>query len=216
MKNVTVTLVDDLDQSEASESISFDLDGHEYEIDLNQVHADELRTMVGKYISVARRVRASATGRRPRRRTQADREQARRIRTWAVERGLMSSARGRLPAHVVSEYEATMRVGSAPFRSPGASEPEPAHDGGAARRRPAPRRRPEAGPGPAQESRAPEGMSDLTERERRVLTAIAEYGKPGPGAATTARGLRSGGLVDRDSQGNWWITEAGKHLMASA
>jgi hypothetical protein len=216
MKNVTVTLVDDLDQSEASESISFDLDGHEYEIDLNQAHADELRKMVGRYIRVARRARVPAAQRRPRRRTQADREQARRIRTWAVERGLMASARGRLPAHVVSEYEAMMRVGSAPFRSPGASGPEPAHDGGAARRRPAPRRRPGAGAGRAQQTKAPEATSDLTERERRVLTAIEEYGKPGAGAATTARVLRNRGLVDRDTQGNWWITEAGKHLMASA
>jgi Lsr2 len=122
MRSVTVTLVDDLDQAKADETVSFGLDGREYEIDLSRAHAGELRKMVSRYTAVARRARTAV---RPPsgRRTQADRERSRRIRAWAVERGLMTSERGRIPEHVTQEYEATMRVESAPLRPSAAPEP---------------------------------------------------------------------------------------------
>ena len=62
-----------------------------------------------------------------------DREQSRRIRSWAMERGLLASPRGRIHRHVVDEYEAAMRVASVPFRSPGTAEPEPASSVGVTR-----------------------------------------------------------------------------------
>ena len=105
MRNVTVVLIDDLDQAKADETISFSLDGRDYEIDLSKAHAGELRKMANRYITAARRARA-AVRQRPGRRTQADRERARRIRAWAVENGLMTSERGRIPEHVTHEYEA--------------------------------------------------------------------------------------------------------------
>lgn len=106
MRSVTVTLVDDLDQAKAAdETVSFSLDGRDYEIDLSKAHASELRKMVSRYIAVARRARA-AVQQRPPRRTQADRERSRQIRAWAVEQGLMTSERGRIPEHVRHEYEA--------------------------------------------------------------------------------------------------------------
>ncbi|MDQ0078526.1 histone-like nucleoid-structuring protein Lsr2 [Arthrobacter oryzae] len=42
-KRTVVLLEDDIDGSEANETISFALDGNEYEIDLNEGHAKELR-----------------------------------------------------------------------------------------------------------------------------------------------------------------------------
>ncbi len=123
MKSVTVILVDDLDQTKpADETVSFSLDGREYEMDLSQAHADELRKMAGRYIAVARTAKAAVQRRAPRR-TQADRERSREIRAWAVERGLMTSERGRIPEHVRHEYEATHRVASVPFEpAPHASQ----------------------------------------------------------------------------------------------
>ena len=109
MRNVTVVLVDDLDQAKADETVSFGLDGREYEIDLSKAHAGELRRMAGRYIAVARRARA-AVHQRPARRTQADRERSREIRAWAVEKGLITSERGRIPEHVRHEYEAARRA----------------------------------------------------------------------------------------------------------
>src|SRR5262245_45905129 len=112
MRSVTVTLVDDLDAAKpADETVSFGLDGRDYEIDLSKAHAGELRKMASRYIAAARRAK-TAVRQRPARRTQADRERARQIRTWAVEKGLMTTERGRIPEHVTREYEASKRAES--------------------------------------------------------------------------------------------------------
>ncbi len=111
MRSVTVILVDDLDQTKAEETVSFGLDDRDYEIDLSKAHASELRRMAGRYIAVARRARTAVQHRAPRR-TQADRERSREIRAWAMERGLLTSPRGRIPEHVTQEYEASQRHGA--------------------------------------------------------------------------------------------------------
>jgi Lsr2 len=142
-QSVTVMLVDDIDQSQAAETVHFGLDGTAYEIDLSARHASDLRSMAGRYIGAARRAgQAPARVRQQRRsrpRTQMDREQSRRIRSWAMERGLLASPRGRIPQHVADEYQAAMRVSPAPVRSPGAAGPQPASRG--SRTKPASRRR---------------------------------------------------------------------------
>ena len=98
-----VILIDDLDGSEAAETISFGLDGKSYEIDLNAGHAAELRAALAPFISVAR-------GTRARRKTRAgaagDRD-ARAIRAWAQSQGLTIAARGRIPTSVLEQYRAT-------------------------------------------------------------------------------------------------------------
>lgn len=222
-QNVTVVLIDDIDQSEAAETVRFGVDGTAYEIDLSAEHASELRSTISRYIKVARRVQsapARARQQRPSRpRTQMDREQSRRIRSWAMERGLLASPRGRIPQHVAEEYEATMRVASVPFRSPGTAEPEPAPNGGAARK---PRRHSAAQDDPAAaaesmtsaEAEVRGGARGLTDRERQELRAIADTARPRQNLV--AGRLRSKGLVDRDSAGNWWLTDAGRSELVPA
>jgi hypothetical protein len=110
-----------------------------------------------------------------------------------------------------------MRVASVPFRSPGTAEPEPAPNGGAARKL---RRRSAAqdDPAAAAESVAPAeargGARGLTDRERQELRAIADTAKPRQNLV--AGRLRSKGLVDRDSAGNWWLTDAGRSELVPA
>jgi len=137
-----------------------------------------------------------------------------------MERGLLASPRGRIPQHVADEYEATMQVASVPFRSPGTAEPEPKPNGGAARK---PRRRTpgaaEDDPAAAAESMTPaeaeiHGSAGLTDRERQELRAIADTAKPRQNLV--AGRLRSKGLVDRDSAGNWWLTDAGRSELVPA
>jgi hypothetical protein len=53
-RKITIDLVDDLDGSEASETVSFELDGKEYEIDLSQANADGLRQRLGPYVERSR------------------------------------------------------------------------------------------------------------------------------------------------------------------
>jgi hypothetical protein len=225
--SVTAMLIDDIYQWEASETVRFGVDGSAYEIELSARQASELRSMAGRYISVARRMQSAPSRARqqqhqPRPRTQMDREQSRRIRSWAVERGLLASPRDRIPQHVVEEYEATMRVASVPFRSPGTAEPEPASSPGATREPSGRRGTPRAAhhEPAATESLAatgpdvPGGEHGLTDREKQELRTIADAAKPG--RIIVAGRLRTKGLADRDSAGNWWLTDAGRRELISA
>lgn len=58
-QKVVVTLFDDIDGSEAAETIAFGLDGKSYEIDLNQANAKKLRKALEPYVEAA----ASGPGR---------------------------------------------------------------------------------------------------------------------------------------------------------
>ena len=113
-RKVQVILSDDLDDSiSADETVSFALDGTTYEIDLSEKNANEMRDVLGRYVSAARKVssrgtRASGAGRS--RATggggRMDREQAGAIREWARKNGHEVSDRGRIPASVVEAFEA--------------------------------------------------------------------------------------------------------------
>jgi len=110
-QKVQVLLVDDLDGGEASETVSFALDGNNYEIDLSDKNATELRDAFAKYVGAARKAgrSASSSGGRSGRRsggssTAMDREQAAAIRSWAKKQGLKVSDRGRIPATIIEQY----------------------------------------------------------------------------------------------------------------
>ena len=65
-QKVQVLLVDDLDGGEATETVSFGLDGSSYEIDLSSANADKIRKELALYTEKARKVSAPARRRRPR------------------------------------------------------------------------------------------------------------------------------------------------------
>jgi hypothetical protein len=106
-RKVEVRLIDDLDSSPADESITFGLDGTDYEIDLSSKHAKELRGALERYISAAKRV---GRGRGPsgagRRTSRADREQNQAIRDWAQRKGLEIAPRGRIAQAILEQYQA--------------------------------------------------------------------------------------------------------------
>jgi hypothetical protein len=104
-QKVQVLLVDDLDGSEATETVSFGLDGVAYEIDLSSGNAGQLRKELAQYVDHGRKA-GSVQGRRRRQRNGAGREQSARIREWAKDRGFKVNERGRIPANIVAEYEA--------------------------------------------------------------------------------------------------------------
>ena len=54
-QKVVVTLFDDIDGSEAAETIAFGLDGKSYEIDLNEVNARKLRKALAPYVEAGRK-----------------------------------------------------------------------------------------------------------------------------------------------------------------
>jgi hypothetical protein len=106
-KEVVERLVDDLDGSEATQSVLFGVDGTAFRIDLNDVHADELRGLLGPYVDVARRVRngrhnARGGVARPAGRT----NRGARIRQWALDQGVQLPDRGRIAGAVQDAYDA--------------------------------------------------------------------------------------------------------------
>ncbi|MDR0433015.1 MAG: Lsr2 family protein [Bifidobacteriaceae bacterium] len=105
-QRVSVELIDDLDSSPAGETLTFGLDGVDYQIDLNEFHAGELRGLFGPYIQAGRKVRASrGTDRRRGPRAALDYDPAA-VRAWAASNGVTVSPRGRIAASVVEQYHA--------------------------------------------------------------------------------------------------------------
>jgi hypothetical protein len=102
---VDVILEDDLDGGPAEETMRFGLGGAEYEIDLNEKNANKFRKQLSPFIEHARKV-----GRQRRRsRPSSSRERSGDIRAWAKDQRIPVSARGRIPANVVEQYEAATR-----------------------------------------------------------------------------------------------------------
>lgn len=103
-QQTTVTLTDDLDGGKAAETVSFGLDGRIYEIDLSKKNAAALRKALGEFTSSARAVRAGKAAAKAGR-TPSTRVDAKAVREWAQEQGIAVSARGRVPAEIVEQYQ---------------------------------------------------------------------------------------------------------------
>ena len=105
-----VLLADDLDgESEASETVSFALDGTSYEIDLSEENASRLREAFTEWTPHARKIGGRAGTRRsstpsPRRST----EDTQGIRDWARGAGYQVSPRGRIAQKIRDAYRAAM------------------------------------------------------------------------------------------------------------
>jgi hypothetical protein len=102
-----VQLIDDIDASEAAETIVFAVDGVSYEIDLSTQHAAQLRDALALYVAHARRGSPRGGERAPARRgapARVDREQIAAIRDWARANGHSIGSKGRIPAHIVEAY----------------------------------------------------------------------------------------------------------------
>jgi hypothetical protein len=108
-QKVHVTLVDDLDQSEAAETVTFGLDGATYEIDLSDENASRLRDSLASYVAAARRVSGGRGGRGRRAASGGGRggdSDTAKIREWARSKGMSVSDRGRIRADIRDQYYA--------------------------------------------------------------------------------------------------------------
>jgi hypothetical protein len=104
-QKVTVALEDDLDGGPADETVRFRIGGTQYEIDLSTKNATAFRRQLAPFIEHARK---AGRGPRPRpERSAATGEHSGAIRAWAKQAGIAVSGRGRIPASVVEQYEAS-------------------------------------------------------------------------------------------------------------
>lgn len=108
-QKVNIVLVDDIDGSDATQTVSFGLDGANYEIDLNDANAAALREALAPYVGHGRKVgRGGGGARRSGGRASGSSgggASAKEIRAWARENGFTVPERGRIPAEVREAYE---------------------------------------------------------------------------------------------------------------
>ena len=103
-QKVQVLLSDDLDGSEATQTVKFGWLGAEYEIDLSDKNYASFEKAVGKYVAAARRTR----GRRVRGAKQSDAAvDLAEVRAWAREQGYEVSDRGRVSGEIMDAYTAS-------------------------------------------------------------------------------------------------------------
>lgn len=105
-RRVEVVLIDDIDNSEATETLTFALDGMSYEIDLSEIHAKELRSALGIYVEKGRRIggRKKAA---PAKASSGSKTSD--VRQWARENGYDVPERGRLRPDIHEAYEAAQK-----------------------------------------------------------------------------------------------------------
>ena len=107
-QRVQIVLEDDLDGGVAAETVTFGLDGVNYEIDLSDKNAGKLRDEFATWIGHARRSGGRRiTGRRPAggSSTTSSRRDLSAVRGWARANGHQVSDRGRVSAAVQEAYD---------------------------------------------------------------------------------------------------------------
>ena len=86
-------------RSEATDKVSFGLDGMSYEIDLSTENAAKLRTALAPYLKAAHKVGGQRKRGSASQTTTVDSDNAT-IRSWAQANGYQISSRGRVSAEV--------------------------------------------------------------------------------------------------------------------
>jgi hypothetical protein len=109
IEEVNVSMIDDLDGGRATETITFALEGTNYEIDLSKRNADKLRRSLRPYLESGRKVRRGADGRstrKPRRSSTGRSEDYNRaeVRAWAKSHRIKVAPRGRISSDVVERW----------------------------------------------------------------------------------------------------------------
>ncbi len=111
-----VQFTDDLDGSEASQTVEFGYQGKTYKLDLNDKNAAELEEALAPYIAAAQQAGGGSRGGGQRRGRQASAPKQRSdgsrdydpkaVREWAQSQGLEVPARGRIPGKVLEQFTA--------------------------------------------------------------------------------------------------------------
>ena len=100
----TVELLDDIDGKPAAETVTFGIDGRDFEIDLSEKNAKALRKALEPFAGAGRRVSGRLTrGNAIKVATGVDNQA---VRAWAASNGIELSTRGRIPGDAIEQYRA--------------------------------------------------------------------------------------------------------------
>src|SRR3954466_260884 len=103
-------ITDDLDGSAAAQTISYTIDGQDYEIDLSEDNIQRFHEALEPFVSNSRQVQRQAPSRRSRgdgrrRGSGSGRDDIPQIRAWAEANGHEVSGRGRIKKDVIDAYD---------------------------------------------------------------------------------------------------------------
>lgn len=102
MQKIIQTLVDDIDGSEATTTITFSVAGIDYTIDLNDKNVAKFEKAVTPFVEHAQRIggrrqRGAIVTKLP--------SNAKTVRAWAQANGYAIPDRGRIPGEILAAYE---------------------------------------------------------------------------------------------------------------
>jgi hypothetical protein len=106
-----IVLTDDLDGSEAIQTLNYTVDGQEYEIDLSEENIQRFHEALEPFVSNSRHVERQAApvrrgrGDGRRRSGSSGRDDIPQIRAWAEANGYEVSGRGRIKKDVIDSYD---------------------------------------------------------------------------------------------------------------
>ena len=103
MQKIVQTLVDDIDGTEATTTLTFSVSGIDYTIDLNDKNFAKFEKAITPFVQHAQRVggrkqRGASVTKLP--------SNAKIIRSWAQANGYAVPDRGRIPGEILAAYEA--------------------------------------------------------------------------------------------------------------
>lgn len=105
-KYQTTELIDDLDGSPATATVTFSVGGAHYAIDLSDENASKFNEAIAPYVTNGRRVTSRKKARKSTSTPSARRKKTAQIRAWAIQKGYTASTQGRLSPTVITAYEA--------------------------------------------------------------------------------------------------------------
>ena len=106
-----IIMTDDLDGSEATQTITFAFQGTSYEIDLNDEHAASIEESFAEWISNARKTTGSRSAGAPARSSAGRASSGTKrgdldaVRAWARDNGHQVSDRGRVSNKILEAYD---------------------------------------------------------------------------------------------------------------
>jgi hypothetical protein len=102
-KKTITTLIDDLDGTEADQSLAFAFEGNSYTIDLSDKNADKLRSALKPYLDVATRTGRGSSSKPA---SSSNKEELAAARAWLQKEGHDVADRGRIRQDLLALYRA--------------------------------------------------------------------------------------------------------------
>ena len=107
-KTLVEVLVDDLDGTEAVESVRLGWNGQWRQLELSEKNLAALSKAIDRFWDAGRPIKADAAVRRRAGTTASGGRDPRAIRVWASENGIAVPARGRIPRDIEARYNAAV------------------------------------------------------------------------------------------------------------